>query len=128
VQNPRVVVEKWLAKHASWVYEDGISSMLHAFMVLAAYLVPGLSVGSVLNPISGLVAGIFVGGVVQYWYYMKEFGPKGDLKKVKALRLTGQIGDKEFDEKKRDSYRDFGMTIISTVISLGVLYTRVKTG
>jgi len=114
-------IEKWMGKHIPWVYWDGISSMLHAFAVMAAYLVPGLSIGFALNHISGLVAGILIGGFIQYWYFMKEFGPKGDLKKIKALHMIRELNDKQYGEKKRDAYRDFGMTVISTVISLGVL-------
>lgn len=118
-------IEALMAKYVPWVYLDGISSLLHAIAVAAAYLVPGLSIGFALGPIPGLVAGIAIGGFTQYWYYLKEFGPKGDLKKIKAMRLIGTIGDKEFDEKKRDAYRDFGMSLIGSAIGISVLWHMV---
>ena len=124
----REKVEKWLKKHAPWVYKEGISSMLHAIAVLGAYLAPGFAVGAVLGPILGLVAGVAVGVPVQIWYWKKEFGKNGDIAKYKMALFNSEISQRECTRGIRDSYRDFGMTIFSTVIGVGILYVRVKSG
>lgn len=118
-------LEVFMAEYIPWVYYDGVSSVLHALVVLAAYLVPGFVVRAVLSPLSGLVAGMAVGVLVQYLYWQKEFGPNGDKAKVEKAFADNLMSKKKYSEKKRDAFRDFAFTIISTIIGVGVLIEMV---
>ena len=91
------LLQKIESRLPAFVYLDGVSSMLHALVVLGAFYLPAL----IFMPL-----GLAAGGYATYFYAKRELS---DFRTA-----TTKV-------KKADAVRDFLFPVIGAIIGLGLI-------